>query len=91
MTKRWRLNLGSSIENSILSLLEHLIMAKNAPKTTKAAYLLKSSGILEVLTLKLRLLLELKLVNETRVFQLQSQAQEIGRMLGGWLKSVQSQ
>ncbi|PJC38363.1 hypothetical protein CO045_00565, partial [Candidatus Peregrinibacteria bacterium CG_4_9_14_0_2_um_filter_41_14] len=59
-------------------------------KTMKAACLLKSSGTLEVLTLKLRLILELKLVNETRVFQMQSEAQEIGRMLGGWLKSVQS-
>ena len=90
MTKRWRLTLGKSAELSILSLLEQLVMAKNAPKTMKAASLLKASGILEVLTLKLRLMLELQLVNETRVFQMQSQTQEIGRMLGGWLKSVQS-
>lgn len=75
---------------SILSLLEQLVMSKNAPKTMKAAYLLKASGVLEVLTLKFRLMLELKLVNETRVFQLQAETQEIGRMLGGWLKSVQS-
>jgi hypothetical protein len=90
MTKRWRLTLGKSIEESILKLLEQLVMAKNAPKTMKTAYLLKSSGILEVLTLKIRLLLELKLVNETRVFQLQADAKEIGRMLGGWLKATQS-
>lgn len=57
----------------------------------KAAMLLKASGTLEVLTLKIRLLLEKKLVNETCVFQLQAQTQEIGRMLGGWLKSSQSQ
>jgi len=91
MTKRWRLTLGKSAEESILSLLEQLVMSKNAAKTIKAAYLLKASGTLEVLTLKLRLMLELKLVNETRVFQLQSEAQEIGRMLGGWLKATQSQ
>ena len=51
MTKRWRLTLGKSIEESILVLLEQLVMAKNAPKTMKTAYLFKSSGILEVLTL----------------------------------------
>jgi len=74
-----------------LSRLNVLILFRfDAPKTMKAACLLKSSGTLEVLTLKLRLMLELKLVNETRVFQMQSEAQEIGRMLGGWLKSVQS-
>ncbi len=91
MIKRWRLSLGTSIEKSILTLLEQIIMAKNAPKPMKAAFLLKASGTLEVLILKIRLLLEKKLVNETRVFQLQSQTQEIGRMLGGWLKSSQSQ
>jgi hypothetical protein len=41
--------------------------------------------------LKLRLLLELKLVNETKVFQTQSTVEEIGRQIGGWLKSVQTQ
>lgn len=91
MTKRWRLSLGISIEESILTLLEQLVMTKNAPKPMKAAILLKASGTLEVLTLKMRLLLEKNLVNETRVFQLQAQSQEIGRMLGGWLKSSQSQ
>ncbi|MDA1292189.1 MAG: hypothetical protein O3A81_00215 [bacterium] len=40
--------------------------------------------------LKLRLFLELKLVNETKVFQAQSVTEEIGRQIGGWLKSVQS-
>jgi hypothetical protein len=91
LIKRWRLSLGTSIEESILTLLEQLVMTKNAPKPMKAAILLKASGTLEVLTLKIRLLLEKKLVNETRVFQLQAQTQEIGRMLGGWLKSSQSQ
>jgi hypothetical protein len=84
-------HMGKSVEEGILGLMEQLVMAKNAPKTLKTAYLLKASGTLEVLTLKMRLVLELKLMNETRVFQLQSEAQEIGRMLGGWLKSSQSQ
>jgi len=65
-------------------------MAKSAPKTLKSAYLLKGMGKLEISILKLRLLLEFKLVNETKLFQLQSKLAEIGRMLGGWLKSVQS-
>ena len=91
MTKRWRLMLGNSVEESILCLMEHLVMAKNAPKTMKTAYLLKASGTLEVLALKIRLMLELELANETRIFQLQAETQEIGRMLGGWLKSSQSQ
>lgn len=80
--------MGISLENSVLDLLENLIMAKNAPKPLKAGYLIKASAKLETATLKLRLLLELKLTNETKIFQLHSQMEEIGRMLGGWRKSV---
>jgi len=90
LEKRWRYSLGNSLEESILSLLSELVMAKNAPKTLKAAYLIKSLGHLEVSSLKLRLLLELNLVNETKIFQNQAVISEIGKMLGGWLKSVSS-
>lgn len=90
LNKRWRFSLGMSIENSILELLEKIIMAKNAPKTMKVPYLMKASGNLEILIMKLRLLIELDLVNETRVFKLQAQSKEIGRMLGGWLKAQQN-
>ncbi len=90
LEKRWRYSLGLSLENSVLECMEILIMAKSAPKTLKAGYLLKAVAKLEVSTLKLRLLLELKLVNETKLFQLQGKLAEIGRMLGGWLRSLQS-
>jgi hypothetical protein len=62
-------------------------MAKNAPKAMKASYLIRASSSLETATLKLRLVLELRLANETKIFQLQSLLQEIGRMLGGWLRA----
>lgn len=63
-------------------------MAKNAPKPHKAGYLIKALSQQEVAILKLRLYLEMKLVNETKVFQAQSELQEVGRMAGGWLKSL---
>lgn len=83
--------MGLSVENSILELLDLLVMAKNAPKPMKGSYLIKATASLEVSMMKIRLLLEFKLVNETRVFQLQSKLEEVGRMLGGWLKSTYSQ
>lgn len=61
-----------------------------APKTLKAGYLIKASSKLEISRLKIRLMLELKIVNETKLFQAQAQLDEIGRMLGGWLKATQS-
>ena len=88
MEKRWRYSLGQSLEASILSCLEQLIMAKNAPKGLKAAYLLQASSHLEIVVFKARLFLEETDANETKIFQLQSKCTEIGRMLGGWLKSL---
>lgn len=91
MEKHWRYGLGLSLENSILNCMETLIMAKNAPKTLKAGYLIKAGSQLEIAILKLRLVLELALANETKIFQLQGQLAETGRMLGGWLKAAQTQ
>jgi len=86
--RRHRYSLGTSAEQSALTLLEQLIMTKYAPKPLKASYLIKANADLEILRLKLRLFLDLKLANETKVFQTQSKLQEIGRMLGGWTKSI---
>jgi len=91
LTKRWKYSLGTNLEATLLSFLEVVIMAKNAPKELKGSYLITSSSHLEILRLKLRLYLELKLLNETKVFQLQSRLDEIGRMLGGWMKATKSQ
>ncbi|TXI34222.1 MAG: four helix bundle protein [Candidatus Moraniibacteriota bacterium] len=87
LEKRFRYSLGTSLEESILQLLEDLIMAKNAPKPNKAPYLIRASSHQEIAILKLRLCLELKIANGTKIFQAQSKLSEVGRMLGGWLKS----
>lgn len=76
------------MENSVLELMEDLIKAKNAPKPHKAGYLIDAIAQQEIATLKLRLYLEMKVANETKIFQAQSELQEIGRMTGGWLKSL---
>lgn len=65
-------------------------MAKNAPKPLKSSYLIKAGAQQETAIFKLRLILELKLANETKIFQTQAKLAEIGRMLGGWLKSLSS-
>lgn len=88
MEKHWRYGLGQSTERSVLDCLRELLMAKNAPKPLKTPYLLEASSHLELTTLKLRLCLDLKAANETQIFQAQALTQEIGRMLGGWIRSL---
>lgn len=80
--------IGRRIEDNILQLLELCIMAKHAPAAHKAAYLIKATALLEITQFHMRTVLDQKLANETTCFQLQAKLQEIGRMLGGWYKSV---
>ncbi len=89
LAKQQRYALGSSTEQSLLAMLEQLFLAKHAPKPHKSTYLLRANAQLDTLRLKLRLYLELKLANETRLFQSQAIVDDIGRMLGGWLRSLQ--
>ena len=90
LDKRWRYSLGHSLEESVLSLVDSLIMAKHAPISLKTSYLLKAMSHLEISRLKLRLFLELKVVkNETNLFKLQLHNEEIGKMLGGWIRSLE--
>jgi len=86
--KRWRYTLAQKAEASILELLSEVAMARHAPRPLKSPYLLRASGRLETLKFSLRLMLDFKVANETKIFQAQSRAAEIGRMLGGWLKSL---
>lgn len=88
LDKKWRYSLGQGTEATLTSVLENLILAKNAPKALKAPYLLRASSFHELTILKLRLYLEFNCANETRIFQLQARLAEIGKMLGGWLKSL---
>ena len=65
-------------------------MASHAPKALKPSYLIRAHAKLGLARLKLRLFLEMKLCNETKIFQIQAQLAELGRMLGGWLKATTS-
>lgn len=86
--KELELTFGFSAEKHITDFLRQIIMAKNAPKVLKVRYLIEAESFLELLRLQLRMYLEFKLVNETKIFQLQAKLEEIGRMLGGWMRSL---
>lgn len=81
--------IGRRLEDGLLQLLELLIMAKHAPNAHKGPYLIKAAARTEITQSQLRILLTQKLANETTLHQLQAKLTEIGRMLGGWRKSLQ--
>jgi hypothetical protein len=84
-----RQTIGRRVENKTLELLEILIMAKNAPRAMKAAYLIKATASAEIVQFHIRTLMAQKSANDTTLHQLAAKTGEIGRMIGGWRKSVQ--
>ena len=89
LEKRYRFTLGKKLEDTVLEILEELIITKNAPKPHKAIHLQKAGALEELCILHLRLCLDLKLTNETTIFQAQAVLQDVSRQTGGWLKSLQ--
>jgi hypothetical protein len=86
--KKYRYTLGEPVVASCSETLKQLILAKHAPKSHKATYLIVADTNAELTALKLRALLELNLVNDTNALKLQAKLTEARRQIGGWRKSV---
>ncbi len=83
-----RYTLWQRSENLILDLLEGILLASQLPRAEKLPYLEKVSVKLNVLRLFLRLTKDAKALELKKVILLQEIVDEIGRMLGGWIKST---
>ena len=81
--------IGGKIKNTILEILELLIEA-GFRKTEKIPLLEKASIKLDSLKIFIRLTYEIKLINQKKYIQLEEPLQEIGRMLGGWIRSCKT-
>lgn len=86
--KKYRYTLGEPVVASCSETLKQLILAKHAPKSHKATYLIVADTNAELTALKLRALLGLNLVNDTNALKLQAKLTEARRQIGGWRKSV---
>jgi hypothetical protein len=71
-----------------LDLLQGLIGVGNQPSNQRATRLAQQSELLELLRILIRLSLDTKIVSQKVYLNLQLHIDEIGRMLGGWLKSI---
>jgi four helix bundle protein len=85
--KKDRYTLGQRVENSLLDFMESVILASQLSKTEKLPILQKASIKLDVLKVFIRLCKDLKVLDNKKYLILESQVQEIGRMLGGWIKA----
>lgn len=76
------------IENTILDLLELVTNASYLNPQSKLTLLKDASKKLDLLKILVRLILETKIIKDKEYLELQSILQEIGKMLGGWLKKM---
>lgn len=74
-------------ENLILEILEGILAASQAYKSDKLTTLEKVSVKLNFLRVFLRLMKEVRAIDGKKYVILEGLVDEIGRMLGGWIKS----
>lgn len=88
VSKQDRYTLWQRCENLILDVLESILWASQLSKTEKLPILEKTSLRLNLLRVFLRLCKEVKAIDNKKYILLQEIIDEIGRMLGGWIKST---
>jgi four helix bundle protein len=88
MPKKDKYTLGEKTQRATLDLIELLISAGYGEKFKKTIPLEQAAIKLDLLKLLVRLGQDLKAVPTSKYLSLEEKLQEIGRMLGGWIKSI---
>lgn len=86
--KKDKYTLGNKCEMYIIDTLELLVAAGSAPKNEKYVFIGKASIKFDTLKIFIRLANDVGLLDYKKYIALQNQLQEIGRMIGGWKKSL---
>ena len=88
ITKQDRYTIWQRCDNIILDTLENILLAGQLYKYEKLPVLEKASVKLNFLRVFFRLMKEVKTIDNKKYIMLQELVDEIGRMLGGWIKSA---
>jgi four helix bundle protein len=86
--KQEKYSLGFKIESTVLEILELLLAAAYGFRNEKLQKVRIASNKTDLLKLLIRLSYDTKSINTKQYLTLQEQTVEIGKMLGGWIKSL---
>ena len=86
--KARRYTLGQKLENLTLEIIEQVIKAGTSSRREKLLYINTAIISLDLLKILIRLAKDIKCLDNKKYLQLQESLQEIGRMLGGWKRSI---
>ena len=87
-SKKSRIALSVKIEESILDLIQLISNASFASQVDKAKILNEASCRVDFLKLLFRLCYELRIIDKKKYFFFAEKILEIGKMIGGWMKST---
>jgi four helix bundle protein len=88
MPKKDKYALGLRIQNLTLDLLELTIEAENISKKEKILPLNKANIKIDLLKILIRLTYEIRAIDQKKYLRLEEKLQEIGKMLGGWIRYI---
>jgi hypothetical protein len=88
MSKQDRYTIWQRCDSVMLDMLEYITTASQTARTAKLSTLENASAKLNILRIFIRLMKETKGIDNKKYIALQAQADEIGRMLGGWIRSI---
>lgn len=87
INKQDRYTIWQKCEGIILEILESILLASQKFKAEKIPVLEEASVKLNFLRVFLRLMKDVKTIDLKKYIVLEASVDEIGRMLGGWIKS----
>jgi len=88
VSKQDRYTIWQRCENVMLDITESILTAGRLSRFEKLPILEKVSSKLNLLRVLLRLMKEIKSLDIKKYVLLEENVDEIGRMLGGWIKST---
>jgi 23S rRNA-intervening sequence protein len=88
VSKQDRYTIWQRSENCILDVLEAILFAAQSSGREKIPLLEAASVKLNVLRVLIRLTKDVKAIDTKKYLELEGTIDEIGRMLGGWLRST---
>jgi len=88
--KNDRFTVFERCEQATLDVIEAILLASSQTKKEKVPTLKEASLKLNVLRVFVRLLKDIKAIDSKKYVTLETMVDEIGRMLGGWIRSSKS-
>ncbi|MEK7507849.1 MAG: four helix bundle protein [Patescibacteria group bacterium] len=86
--KTARYTLGQKIDGLLIDTIEAVFIARYLAKEKKLVYLERAGGKLDLAKFFLQILWEIKSLDNKKYITLSEQLEEIGKMLGGWIRQI---